>query len=267
MPADQTMPTESKWSYQFSPDRVKSQLLGLRPVYDAIDAMYPRETLALAEQGIYAAIAEFERDVHIDLSVKTILTWPQPSDAVGVTYDLSEDQYDYTQMDYGRLGFFQLRHRPIVSVQQVAIGFSYDNVLFQFPADWIRINLKMGRVSIVPNIADGYNATYDYLFYLPSILAGYGNVIPNMVAIDYTAGISDLYTGTRWADLRMWILKRASVNLRESCWEMLPQGGGIDGASASFGQTADITNRITQGWEQFKVEFGQTQTPIQMAFA
>jgi hypothetical protein len=244
---------------------VLRQLIGIKPMLDAIESYSFGSVYSLCESGIYSAISEFERDTHVDLSLKTIVTFPAPGQVQGVDYDLVEDQYDYQQMDYARLGYYTLRHRPVMEILRVAIEYSLTNNVYTFPADWIRLNSKMGRISIVPNISDANNDNYDYLFFLPRILSGFGDIIPTMVSIDYVAGIADLYNGTRWADLRMWLNKRASLFVREAVWEMLPNGGGIDGASASFASTEAIAQRIDAGWAEFKTKFRQHESPIMMA--
>lgn len=154
-----------------------------------------------------------------------------------------------TMFDRDKWGFFVTRHHPIVEVQRLRfIMPSAGNNFFDMPDEWLRIDRKYGHVEIIPVT----NATLVTTSVLGFTALTWQSRIPQMVHLDYTAGLVDAQT--QYPDLIDAIMKLAVTKIITDTF--LPQSGSIsaDGLSESMsvdlGKYQDQIDRIIDGPEK-----------------
>lgn len=154
-----------------------------------------------------------------------------------------------TMFDADKWGFFVTRHHPIVSVDRLRfIMPSAGNNYFDMPDEWLRIDRKYGHVEIIPVT----NASLVTTSVLGFTALTWQSRIPQMVHLDYTAGLVD--AETQYPDLIDAILKLAVTKIITDTF--LPQSGSIsaDGLSESMsvdiGKYQDQIDRIIDGPEK-----------------
>lgn len=132
-------------------------------------------------------------------SLETDLNIHYDSQSVGCswsddTFDMTEDPYDFYASQYSSFGFLVLRRRPVQSVERVRLMYSAQNHIITYPASWIRVDRKMGRLSIVPTPGTGLEGLVmiNGSYWLPT-MAGLWlkDMMPQLIAVDYTVGLSD----------------------------------------------------------------------------
>jgi hypothetical protein len=191
-------------------------------------------------QQMQASEAEIARRLKVYLEPTTIFPYEPTDDeltAIGeMPYD-EEPGYDYDAEFFRseRWGFMVTRARPIISVE--FLRFSYPNpqaTFFTIPADWLRIDKKRGQINLVPASAS-FNAPLN-AFMLQAM--GGGGMIPFALQLKYVAGLKDVKTDPRWADLMDVIQKQAVLNVIDGSFQ--PQSGSIsvDGMSQSISMDA-----------------------------
>jgi len=160
-----------------------------------------------------------------------------PSDAevsaLGGAAWAEEPGYDYdpTFFSAGRWGYIITRQKPIVSVEFIRFAYpSPQSAFFSIPDAWIRVDKKHGQINLVPaaaSFAAPLNA-----FMLQAV--GGGDMVPFMLQVKYTAGIQNVKSDPRWANLLDVILKQAVLGVLEE--NFTPQSGSIsaDGLSQSL---------------------------------
>lgn len=154
-----------------------------------------------------------------------------------------------TMFERDKWGFFVTRHHPIVSVQRMRfIMPSAGNNYFDMPDEWLKIDRKYGHVEIIPVT----NASLITTSVLGFTALTWQSRIPQMVHLDYTAGLVDAYT--QYPDLIDAIMKLAVTKIITDTF--LPQSGSIsaDGLSESMsvdlGKYQDQIDRIIDGPEK-----------------
>jgi hypothetical protein len=78
-------------------------------------------------------------------------------------FDIFPKQYRekeaFDRVQYQSFGYFQLRHRPVSSLQQLTVTTASEQSVYQVPLDWIDIGyLRQGQINILPltiSIKDG----------------------------------------------------------------------------------------------------------------
>lgn len=204
---------------------------------------FPDVTLtdAFLLQQIQAAEAEVARRLKVFLEPTTIFPYtPSGAEitALGAVHWDEEPGYDYDAEFFRaeRWGFIATRQRPIVSVE--FLRFAYPNPqtsFFTIPADWLRIDKKHGQINLVPASAS-FNAPLN-AFMLQAM--GGGGMIPFALQLKYVAGLQNVKTDPKWADLLDVILKQAVLNVIDGSFT--PQSGSIsvDGMSQSLSMDAE----------------------------
>lgn len=200
---------------------------------------------------LIAAEAEIGRRLRVFL-VPTRIFQSEPSQAEidalkGQPWvkDTPQD-YEPSMFDRDKWGLFVTRHHPIVSVDRLRfIMPSAGNNYFDIPPEWMRIDKKYGYVEILPVT----NATLITTSVLGFTALTWQSRIPQMVHLDYTAGLSDV--ATKYPDLLDAIKKLAVTKIITDSF--LPQSGSIsaDGLSESMsvdiGKYNDLVDRIIDG--------------------
>jgi hypothetical protein len=181
------------------------------------------------EWGIRSAIGYLERDLDI-LMRPTVLT---------------DERYDYYLNDYLHWTFIRLRQSPVISVEGVRVTWPSNETVIDFPKDWIQLRKDMGQVNIVPT-----SGTLSQVLltaggsFLPLVASG-RDFVPNILAVDYTAGFPD---GELPIELRDMVGKLATFAPLNIAGDLVVGAGiasksiSIDGLSQSIGSTSSATN-------------------------
>lgn len=234
---------------------------------------------AAIDAAIAAADARVMRELHLTLNTQVIKSWPEE----GAVYDVEEEPYDYNRHQYRRYGYISLRRRPVISIERVRLMLGPDNAIVEYPDSWIRINRLSGQLSVVPTPGAGWtglvlqNGAY-YLPYLSGTVVE--EHIPQMIAVDYTAGLGvggelGEDADPKLADLR---LQRARLAAREILFDLSnaiepgisSKSISEDGASESISYArasgkelfAAQIDRIEADWERFRRDWQDTAQGI-----
>lgn len=182
-------------------------------------------------EQIVAAEAELEMRLRVFLSPVTIIE--QDDDDIPSGRYIAEPGYDFhPDMFLGdKWGLIETRHRPIISV--TSIRFAYPLIgggasIFTVPTEWMRVDRQYGYVQIV---AASSLQTMPLNTFIMGVL-GSGRMIPLMLLIRYTAGLSDV--STTWPQILPLIYRMATYGILRDL--MLPGSGSIsaDGLSQSI---------------------------------
>lgn len=190
---------------------------------------------------LQAAEAEVSQNLKVFLEPTQVYPTPPTPDQItalsGMPYYV-EPGYDYDSGFFQdeRWGYIVARQHPIIAVQ--SINFIYpapQQTVFAIPLDWLRIDYKYGQIRMVP-------ATSTFIAPLGAFLMqalGGGRTIPSMIQMTYTAGLQNVLTDPRWANLLDTIYKRAVVMTIEGAF--LPQSGSISADGLSESRSFDVS--------------------------
>jgi hypothetical protein len=235
------------------------------------------EVNAALQNAINWAVSRAERELKSDLYPKVIKTYPDAGLVKGEDYDIEEDPYDFFRTDYMSFGYLVLRHRPVISVEKVELRYGHSLQILTYPNDWVRLNRKFGRLSVLPTIgafgvsgplmlASGY-------FFLPIMMGWAKDIVPQLICVDYTAGIDA--TDPQYAELRHLLAKLAAEEILRMVGTVYKSGlagysVGEDGASESVSLTRGAgvlfqpeINLIEQDWQRFVARWFESQMPVQ----
>lgn len=139
--------------------------------------------------------------------------------------------YDYQpeNFDSGKWGMIITRQKPLISVERLRFSMpSASASYFDLPADWLKIDAKAGVIRILPTS----NASLVTSSVLGMSALSWRSVIPAMIQLEYTAGLSDVEN--RFPELVDVIKKSAVCKIVNDAY--LPQSGSIsaDGLSQSL---------------------------------
>lgn len=157
--------------------------------------------------------------------------------------------YEPTMFDRDKWGYFVTRHHPVVAVQRLRfIMPSAGGQYFDIPQEWLRVDQKYGHVEIIPVT----NATLVTTSVLGFTALTWQSRIPQMVHLDYTAGLVD--AATQYPDLIDAIMKLAVTKIITDTF--LPQSGSISADGLSESMSVDLSkyqdqiDRIIDGPEK-----------------
>lgn len=260
---DNYTPPPGEWGKVYTADDMRyTMLFGI----DTIAANTARDewTDEQFDQHVREALAEFEKKLHIDIRKRVYKT--NPADALtrsrlwrdGVDYTDEEDEYAYDYLQWSNMGFLQLRHNPIISVER-AIWKNLVNgeIMDLIDNDWLRVNKKMGQVNFYPKGGFPYGP---FSVYGPIWTSAAGGRYPQGFEIDYTTG----FKSSDFVDdgLRGIIAKYAAIKSLATIGDGLlagfsSQSISLDGLSESFSSTQSATSayfgaRIKQYSDEIK---------------
>lgn len=155
--------------------------------------------------------------------------------ALGTMPWAEDPAYDYDpDMFQGEMwGFIATNNRPLISVTSLNYIFpSPNNVSFEVPAAWIRMDKKYGQVRIVPSTV----ASVPVSAFLMQIMGG-ARVIPHMLQLTYIAGLSN--AAVDYPDLVDAVKKMAVLKIIEDSF--LPQSGSISADGLSQSMSLDMS--------------------------
>lgn len=231
-----------------------------------IVAQLKRDGLLLAAQTHFSGVTlkgsyiwdklrAAEADVARTLRVKftptkffsTQPTQEQIDALAGLPWELDEG-YDYDPSLYSNdsWGLFTTHSTPLISVQRLKFAYpAFGGPSFDIPLDWLQLDRKYGHVRIVPMASSAAAIITPYMMQLISV----GRMIPNMIQIEYTAGLQNV--AADYPDLIDAVKKMAVLKIVEDTF--LPQSGSIsaDGLSQSMSidmsKYEDAIDRIING--------------------
>jgi len=227
---------------------------------------------AAIDEALADADARIERELQVTLGTVRVKSWPEAGLEKGDDYDVDEEPYDYHAEQFRRFGFLRLRRKPVISIERVRIMLGPENKILTYPSQWIRINHKLGHLSIVPTPGAGWQGIVMQSGYylLPYISFGYiQDNLPQIIAVDYTAGLGDgasygEHFDPQYGDLRHQRGRLAAAEILLDLSNSVAPGIGSksiseDGASQSVSYTRGGTtlfgaqiDRINTDWETFK---------------
>lgn len=185
------------------PNDVRDRLIGV----DLSD-LAPNESAQdrLLWEAVVAGQDRVAKRVDLQIEPVVVKVFPADTLVLGVDYDVLERPYDYQAADwYGSYGPIRTRRQPVLSVEGVRIAWDADSALLTYPSGWFEAVFKGvgGLVNVRP---DGESTASILIsgvgwFYLPMLTGGWArqDMVPGMVAIDYTAGM--VYTTTLSASM------------------------------------------------------------------
>jgi hypothetical protein len=171
-----------------------------------------------------------------------------------------DQRYDYYRGDYLYWTIINLRENPVISVEGVKVTWPTNTTVIDFPKDWIQLRADSGQVNIVPTSG----TLSQVLFtaggsFLPLVASG-RDFVPNILAVDYTAGFPE---GQVPIEIRDLIGKYAAFTPLNVAGDLIVGAGiasksvSIDGLSQSINTTSSATNagygaRLTQYTKEIK---------------
>ena len=187
-------------------------------------------------EKLVSAEHQVERELRVFLTPREIITpstTQAEKDALIAAGNVLEEEpgYDYDPDLFrgNTWGLIELRQRPAISVSK--IGFYYPapiSLVYEVPVDWVRLEKKTGRISLVPTqtvLSVPLNA------YILSALGG-GRTVPLMLHVRYRAGLEN--AATAWPDLLSIIKRQAVLDIIGD--RFVPGSGSVsaDGLSQSI---------------------------------
>lgn len=200
---------------------------------------------------VLAAEGEISHELRVDLQPTQY--FPRtPTDAqvtaLGSMPWKEDPAYDYDpEMFQGdKWGFIDVRHSPVISVQEMRYAYPSDEQFtYTIPLDWIKLDKKYGQLRVVPTSNGSLALLNSYLLQL----LGAGRVIPHMINLTYVAGLAN--AARDYPELLDAVKKMAVLKMIEDAF--VPQSGSIsaDGLSESIsvdvGKYHESVDRILNG--------------------
>lgn len=132
-----------------------------------------------------------------------------PDPVAQAAADVFEDPYDYDVNDYINWGFLVLRRKPVVSIERIRLIYPTGQTIITYPKEWIKLYSKFGQVHIVP-MAGSFNQ-YPLIgqgaMYLPLLSGFLTKSIPQLIHVDYTAGLASIPDDLKDAIYKMGALE------------------------------------------------------------
>jgi hypothetical protein len=89
--------------------------------------------------------------------------------------------------DYWNWCLIQLRHKPIISIERFALSVASQDIMANFPNDWIRLNNMNGQLQLAPISGSIGLFNIGNTTFLPRILI-FNDTFPAFFRLTYTAG-------------------------------------------------------------------------------
>lgn len=204
---------------------------------------------------VESAVRDFEATLDIDIYRRVRKTDREVEDnkllqadfwMEGVDYTDIEPVYDFDPDSWKQFGFMQLRHRPVISVERVALRNPLNQEVFDLTeSHWVRIKDKeAGQLNLFPEF--GLQYTYSPFVAGPFIYQHIQNSrYPQGMEVNYTSGYAD---ASKVPDsMRDVIGKYAAIKSLASIGDGLIAGVAnttltIDGITESFSSTQSATS-------------------------
>jgi hypothetical protein len=233
---------------------VEEHLIGYLPYFAAVSP----EVMERMYAGAIAKSADkLAGALQVCFEPTTIKQKPEPALVRGTDFDLEEPALDYTQGTIAgdSLPRWTMRKRPIISVERLRFMMA-NRAVYTVPVSWIQPDKMLGVVSLMP---DGLMAST--VASSPSSAAMWApildvvnwrwKVIPQFIAIDYTAGWTDFDTNPDTANIREMLATEAALNVLDHCRRLIPDSVNLDGFSQSFGSVERHIESMAEDVKKF----------------
>lgn len=156
-------------------------------------------------------------------------------DALGGMPWAEDPAYDYDPFMFQdeRWGFIATRHKPLIEVR--GLRFSYpspNNMVFDIPPEWLKLDKKYGQIRIVPSTVTSVGVMGATMM---SMIGG-GRTIPHLMQLVYVAGLQN--AARDYPDLVDAVKKMAVLKIIEDTFT--PQSGSISADGLSQSMSADV---------------------------
>jgi hypothetical protein len=233
---------------------VEEHLIGYLPYFAAV----PIETMTRVYTGAIAKAADkLAGALQVSFEPKRIKQKPEAGLILGTDYDLEEPALDYAQGTITRdsLPRWTMRKRPIISVERLRFMLANREV-YTVPTSWIQPDKMLGVVSLMPDglmtatVASTPSSGAMWAPILDTVNWRF-KVIPQFIAIDYTAGWTDFDTNPDTANIREMLATEAALNVLDHCRRLIPDSVNLDGFSQSFGSVERHIESMTEDVKKF----------------
>lgn len=208
-----------------SVDELKENYLFGTDLTDDDGNPFPDRMLA---HYIAAAAARLEKELDIPI----------------IARDYTDELHDHYADDYGRWGYFQLDHHPIIEVSKVAFMYPSQGAESVIDEDWVIVENHSGVIQIVPGQGDISEALIIPGALMP-MWSGASGRVPGIWRFDYRAGFEP---GTLPDDIKHVVGMWAAIGVFNIAGDLIAGAGiastsiGIPGLNQSIGTTSSATN-------------------------
>jgi hypothetical protein len=184
-------------------------------------------------------------DLVFEWGLRWAVSWLEHKLDIRINPTELTERYDYWRQDYQNWMTIQLRERPIVSVDEVAVTWPSDVDVIVFPDAWIRPRLDAGQVNIVPTAGTlAQSLLTAGGTFMPLVASGL-DFVPDVIRVTYTAGFPK---GEVPMAIRDAVGKLAAFGPLNIAGDLIVGAGiasktvSIDGLSQSINTTSSATN-------------------------
>ncbi len=216
---------------------------------DSVPLITPEQLRKQHLNGIPLVSGWRDPDTHVrhrmdDLEIKDFIieaaSLAQTETGMDVFPKVHEEKLAFDKQEYESYGFMQLRHRPVTSIESLAIVPSNGLKIFEVPHSWIDPGmLAMGQINLIPftaAIASGgmsvmQTAEGGFAFLA---LFGHNPWIPSFWKVRYTTGFKRGLV-TRATNQLIGVIAAMEIlsNLATTYARVTSQSLGLDGMSQS----------------------------------
>lgn len=199
--------------------------------------------IAVSDDYLWGKVRAAESEIAHTLRVPLVPTRFFPSqptqeqiDALdGMAWEIESAPDYYPDMFAGdRWGFIIARQKPLISIENMKFVYPTEqNGYYDIPMEWLSVDKKYGQIRIVPTSS----AVMTGLAGLSMLGMQAGRVIPSMIRMEYTAGLTDV--ANTYPELIDAIKKLAVTKLVSDLF--LPQSGSISADGLSESMSVDMS--------------------------
>lgn len=140
------------------------------------------------------------------------------------------ERYDYFRRDYQEWVALQLRHCPVISVEEITVMWPSDVKVLTFDPTWIHLRPESGQVHVIPAAGTISQVLMTAGGSFLPLLAQGRDMIPDMFKISYTAGWEE---GQLPPAIRHCIGMMAAITPLDLAGDLI-SGAGIASSSISM---------------------------------
>jgi hypothetical protein len=136
-----------------------------------------------------------------------------------------DSPYPYFRDDATEYFKMCLRERPILTVQRIRVIAGVQQALFLVPTEWLNWDVQSGRMWLLPINTGNLLTAFSTTFSLIELNFGQKNYIPNLIHVDYQAGLPFGWEQhSDYAPLRRCIAEMAAQYVMEDISELYHAG-------------------------------------------
>lgn len=181
---------------------IKNRLVGVQSWLvraSQADMAYTDTTIA---NLIPSMIRRFEQEVQIRINPVQCACYndglyaPKNQDYLndGTTPIINESPYHYFKDDAAEFFKLNTKERPVTAVQRIRLMWNQDDVIMTVPSNWITFDRKSGHINLLAVRGAAQYASSAIALTTLQAAFGFKSYVPNIIAIDYTAGLPTNWT-------------------------------------------------------------------------